>query len=101
GEVPYPSYPFDPELLVFTWYFNKGIIRNYLQQLNHALKNGVMLGCPELTFEYAREHQLEVLGREITARMMEEYNRWRGRAAPVKSGRSWGSTIKGFKDRGP
>jgi len=100
GEAPYPSYPFEPELLVFTWYFNKGIIRNYLQQLNLALKNGVMLGYPELKLEYALEHQLEILGREVTARMMEEYNRWRGRAAPVKSGRSWGSAIKDFKDRG-
>ena len=102
GESHYPSYPFEPELLLFIWYFNKGIIRNYLQQLYHALEYGVMSGCPEFTFEYAQGHQLEVLGREVTDRMMEEYNRWRGKAvASVKTGRNWAAAIKEFKSRTP
>lgn len=79
GDPPYPSYPFEPELLLFTWYFNKGVIRNFIQQLHHAIKSGVMLGYPEITFDFAQEHQLEIFGKLVTDRMMKEYTLWRER----------------------
>ena len=78
-DPPYPSYPFEPEFLLFTWFFNKGVIRNYLQQLHFTLKNGTMLGYPEISFGFAQDNQLEIFGKLVTEKMMKEYHLWRER----------------------
>jgi hypothetical protein len=54
---------------------------------------------PELTLEYAYQHPLDVLGREISQRDIDGYHNYRGEPmAPEPTGRSWGGAIKGFKE---
>jgi hypothetical protein len=102
GEPPYATYPVEPELLEFMCYLKRGLIREFLQLLHNALDYGVGNGCPELTFDYAREHSTDVLGREVDQRTIEGFNRHKGRtAAEVPSGRSISGLVKGFKVREP
>jgi len=88
GSPPYASYPYEYELLSFMWYVNKGVIRNYLQQLHNSLEYGVIDGCPELTFEYAKTHQQEILGREVYDKLITEYERWRAKSMSKTTGRA-------------
>ena len=81
GEPPYATYPVEPELLEFMCYLKRGLIREFLQLLHNALDYGVGNGYPELTFDYAREHSTDVLGREVDQRTIEDFNRHKGRAA--------------------
>jgi hypothetical protein len=98
GEPSYTTYPIDPELLEFVCYLNRGLIRGFLQQLHNILDYGANNEYPELTFDYAKEHPLEILGKEVDPRTIDSFNRHKGRAVVVTdSGRSIGKLIKDFK----
>jgi len=99
GEVPYASYPVEPELLEFMCYTNRGLIRGFLQQLHNALDYGAGVGYPELTLEYAREHPLEVLGREVDQKLVDGFNKHKGRVTPPGPPiHSLGGLMKDFKE---
>ena len=99
GDAPYATYPVEPELLDFMCYMNRGLIRGFLQQLHNALDYGVGNGWPELTFEYAREHSLDVLGREVENKTVDAFYKKKGRVSPPSlAGRSWAGVVKGYKD---
>lgn len=98
SEPSYTTYPIDPELLEFVCYLNRGLIRGFLQQLHNILDYGANNEYPELTFDYAKEHPLEILGKEVDPRTIDSFNRHKGRAVAVTdSGRSIGKLIKDFK----
>jgi hypothetical protein len=98
-EAPYASYPVEPELLEFMCYMNGGLIRAFLQQLHNALDYGLGAGYPELTLKYAREHSLEVLGKEVDQRLIERFNKHKGRVTPPgPPTRSLGGLMKDFKE---
>jgi hypothetical protein len=99
GEAPYASYPVQPELLEFMGYMNRGLIRGFLQQLHNALDYGAGAGYPELTLEYAREHSLEVLGREVDQKLIDGFNKHKGKVTPPGPPiRSLGGLMKDFKE---
>jgi hypothetical protein len=79
GESPYTTYPIEPELLEFICYLQRGLIRGFLQQLHYALDFGVNNGYPELTYNYSKEHPLDILGREIDQRTIEGFNKHKGK----------------------
>jgi hypothetical protein len=96
GDAPYASYPVEPELLEFMCYMHRGLIRGFLQQLHNALDYGVGNGFPELTLGFAKEHSLDVLGREVDQKLVDGFNKNKGKAAVP--GRSWSGVMKGFKE---
>jgi hypothetical protein len=98
GEPIYKTYPIEPELLEFICYLNRGLIRGFLQQLHNTLDYGANNGYPELTLEYAKEHPLEVLGKEMDERTIENFNKHKGKITAINnSNRSIGKLIKDFK----
>jgi len=99
GDPLYMTYPVEPSLLEFICYLKQGRIRDFLLQLHNALEYGAMNRFPELTLEYARQHPLDILGREISQRDIDGYHKYRGEPmAPEPTGRSWDGTVKGFKE---
>ena len=99
GEPIYKTYPVEPELLEFICYLNRGLIRGFLQQLHNTLNYGVNNGYPELTFEFAKQHPLEVLGKEMDERIIENFNKHKGKVTATNiSSRSIGKLIKDFKE---
>jgi hypothetical protein len=98
GEPPYATYPIEPELLEFVCYLNRGLIRGFLQQLHNILDYGASNGYSELTFEYAKKHPLEVLGKEVDQRMIDGFNKHKGKpVAESDSSRSMSKLIRDFK----
>jgi hypothetical protein len=98
GEPAYTTYPIEPELLEFVCYLNRGLIRGFLQQLHNVLDYGANNGYPELTFKYAREHPLEVLGKEVDQRIIDGFNKHKGKpVVDSDSSRSMSRLIKDFK----
>lgn len=97
-EPLYKTYPIEPELLEFVCYLHRGLIRGFLQQLHNILDYGACNGYPELTFEYAKEHPLEILGKEVDQKAIDGFNRHRGKpVADSDSNRSMSKLIKDFK----
>jgi hypothetical protein len=95
---PYTTYPIEPELLEFICYLQRGLIRGFLQQLHNALVFGVNNGYPELTYNYAKDHPLEILGRELDQRTIDGFNRHKGRLITENdSNRGISQLIKDFK----
>jgi hypothetical protein len=98
GEPVYKTYPVEPELLEFICYLNRGLIRGFLQQLHNALDYGANNGYPELTLEYAKQHPLEVLGKEMDEKSIENFNKHKGKVTSTNnSNRSIGKLINDFK----
>ena len=98
NEAQYITYPIEPELLELISYLQRGLIRGFLQQLHCALDFGVNNGYPELTYDYAKHHPLEILGREIDQKTIDGFNRHKGRLiAENDSNRGIGKLIKDFK----
>jgi hypothetical protein len=78
GEPPYPTFPIKPELIEFISFMQQGIIRNLLQQLHNCLEYARLANIPELTLEFALKHPLEILGREIERRQIENFQKVKG-----------------------
>lgn len=96
--APYSTYPIEPELLEFICYLNRGLIRGFLQQLHNGLDFGENNGHPELTFKYAKEHPLEILGKEVDQRTFDGFNKLKGKMTNEDgSNRGIGKLIKDFK----
>jgi hypothetical protein len=96
GIAPYPTYPVQPDLLEFMCYVNRGLIRYFLQQLHNAIDYGERNGYPELTLEYAKSHALDVFGRELDQKLLDGFNKAKGKNTPPT--RSLSGLVKGFKD---
>ena len=73
SRAPYATFPIEPELLKFICYLNRGLIRRFLEQLHNSLDFGPNNGHPEITFKYAEEHPLEILGKELDRRAFENF----------------------------
>jgi len=97
GKSPYSTYPIEPELLEFVCYLHRGLIRGFLQQLHNILDYGANNGYPELTFEYAKQHPLEILGKEVDQRIIDGFSIHKGKSVAASDSRSISKLIKDFK----
>ena len=97
-QAPYATFPIEPELLEFICYLNRGLIRGFLEQLHNSLDFGANNGHPEITFKYAEEHPLEILGKELDRRAFENFCKLKGKTITEdSSNRGIGRLIKDFK----
>ncbi len=97
--APYATFPIEPELLEFICYLNRGLIRGFLEQLHNGLDFGANNGHPEITFKYAKEHPLEILGKEVDQRTLDGFNRLKGKNTVEEDSNRGGigKLIKDFK----
>lgn len=72
-EPPYPTYPIEDNLVSLINYLQGGNIRGLLQQLHNCIEYGTMKELPEITLEYALEHPLDILGREVSSKQLDRF----------------------------
>jgi hypothetical protein len=95
--VPYSTYPFEPEVLEFICYLNRGLIRGFLEQLHNSLDYGANNELKEITFQFAKEHPLEIFGKEIDQRIYDNFYVLKGKTVDHNSNRGMGKLIQDFK----
>ena len=74
-EPPYPTYPIEEKLVNLINFLQGGNIRALLQQLYNCLEYGLMKDLTEITFEYALKHPLDILGREVSNKQLERFQK--------------------------
>lgn len=72
-EPPYSTYPIEEKLVNLINYLQGGNIRQLLQQLHSCIEYGTIKELQEISFEYALEHPLEILGREVSNKQLERF----------------------------
>ncbi len=73
-EPPYATYPIEEKLVNLINYLQGGNIRQLLQQLHSCIEYGSIKELSEITFDYALNHPLDILDREISSRQLERFN---------------------------
>ena len=73
GNVPYETFPLDPDVIRYVCYLKQGNLRAILQQLHECLDQAIQLNKKVIDMNLVRENHNSMMGKQINEKTMQEF----------------------------